>query len=185
MSIHASYESYLRIPKPESYRSFYTLRDSRDIVVSPYFVSRRDAARNPQSDYSRQMANPDTGLPLMIDQLEQMALFAALRSWAEAAADERVLVLRFEDLIGPRQFQFFQQLLAHCDIAMPAETLKALLAAHSFETLSGGRKPGQEDVNAHYRKGVAGDWRNHLTGQRLDHFHAVTGDLVTLLGYEE
>jgi hypothetical protein len=185
VSVYASYESYLRLPKPESYCTFYILRDPRDIVVSHYFASRRDAARNPQSDYSRQMADPDTGLPLMIDTLEKMALFAALRSWAEAAADKRVLMLRFEDLIGPQQFQFFQQLLAYGDIAMPPATLKALLDAHSFETLSGGRKPGEEDVNAHYRKGIAGDWRNHLTGQRLGYFHAVAGDLATFLGYEE
>jgi len=181
-SVYASYTGYLRLPKPESYRTFYIVRDPRDIVVSHYFASRRDAARNPQGEISQRMQNPDTGLLLMIDMLAEMALYAALRSWIDAADDERVLVLRFEDLIGPGQFQRFQQLLTHCDIAMPDETLKTFLAAHSFEALSGGRQPGQEDLNAHYRKGVAGDWRNHLTGQRLDYFYAVTGDLVSRLG---
>ncbi len=101
-----------------------------------------------------------------------------------ANTDAHVLVLRFEDLIGPNQFQFFQRLLVHCDIAMPDEMLKTLLADHSFEKMTGGRKPGQEDVNSHYRKGMADDWRNHLTGPRLAYFCAVTGDLVTRLGYE-
>jgi hypothetical protein len=184
ISVYASYESYLRIPKPEKYRTIYIVRDPRDIVVSHYFASRHDAGRDPQSDYALSMVNPDSGIPLMTDALEKMALFAALRSWADAISDPNVLILRFEDLIGPRQFQLFQQLMAHCDIAMPAQTLKALLADHSFETLSGGRKPGQEDVNNHYRKGVAGDWRNHLSGQCLEHFYTVTGDLVRRLGYE-
>ncbi len=184
VSVYASYESYLRIPKPEAYRTFYVVRDPRDITISHYFASRRDAARNPQSESSKRMADPDTGIPLMIDKLDQMALFVALRSWANVAnTDTHVLVLRFEDLIGPNQFQLFQRLLAQCDIAMPDEVLKTLLADHSFESMSGGRKPGQEDVNAHYRKGIAGDWHNHLTGQRLAHFRAVTGDLVTQLGY--
>ncbi len=184
VSVYASYESYLRIPKPENYRTFYIVRDPRDITISHYFASRRDAARNPQSEFSKRMANLDTGIPLMIDTLEQMALFAAMRSWANVAnTDTHVLVLRFEDLIGPNQFQFFQRLLAHCDIAMPNEMLKVFLADHSFESMSGGRKPGQEDANAHYRKGIAGDWQNHLTGQRLAYFRATTGDLVTRLGY--
>lgn len=184
LSVYAGYEAYLRIPKPEKYRTVYVVRDPRDIVVSHYFASRRDAAREPESVLSRQMADIDTGLPLMIDMLEKMELFAAMRSWASAADDARVSVLRFEDLIGPGQFRFFQHLLTHCDIAMPAEKLRALLADHSFETMTGGRKTGQEDAASHYRKGIAGDWRNHLTGRRLEHFHAVTGDLTALLGYE-
>ena len=164
VSVYASYESYLCIPKLGGYRTFYILRDPRDIVVSHYFATRAGGAQNPHSELFQRMDNPDTGLPLMIDNLEEMALFAAMRSWVEATGDQQVLELRFEDLIGPGQFKFFQQLLAHCDIAMLAERFKALLAAHSFEAISGGRKPGQEDVNAHYRKGVVDAWRNYLTG---------------------
>jgi len=29
--------------------------------------------------------------------------------------------------------------------------------------ISGGRKPGQEDLNSHFRKGIAGDWRDQFT----------------------
>jgi hypothetical protein len=78
VSVYASYESYLRIPKPDNYRTFYVGRDPRDIAISHYFASRRDAARNPQSEFYQRMANPDTGIPLMVDKLDQMALFAAL-----------------------------------------------------------------------------------------------------------
>ena len=98
--------------------------------------------------------------------------------------DPRVLQLCFEDLIGPRQFEVFRNLFAHCDIDMPDGMLRELLEDHSFRALSGGRRPGEEDVVSHYRKGIAGDWKNHFTDEHIEKFRAVTNDLATLTGYE-
>jgi hypothetical protein len=118
VGLYASYENYARIPKPENHKTFFVSRDPRDIVVSHYFASRRDA-QNLNSPHYRILAQPDDGIPWMIDKLEEMGLFSALGSWATIPQDDpRVLLLRFEDLIGPRQFEVFKGLLAHCDIAM-------------------------------------------------------------------
>ncbi|WP_155375167.1 sulfotransferase family protein [Catellatospora vulcania] len=57
------------------------------------------------------------------------------------------------------------------------------LARFSFERLSQGRRPGEEDVHSHYRRGVAGDWRNHLTEVHLKAIDARYGDIVQQLGY--
>lgn len=54
----------------------------------------------------------------------------------------------------------------------------------SFKKLSGGRKKGQENVNSHYRKGVPGDWINHLSPVHVQRFKADYGDLLIRLGYE-
>ncbi len=48
-----------------------------------------------------------------------------------------------------------------------------------------GRKQGQEDKNSFYRKGVRGDWRNHLTESDQALFKSLAGDLLIRLGYEK
>jgi hypothetical protein len=63
--------------------------------------------------------------------------------------------------------------------------MEDVTARHSFEKLSGGREPGQEDVKSHYRKGVHGDWRNHFTPAITRRFKALYGDLLVVGGYEK
>jgi hypothetical protein len=53
-----------------------------------------------------------------------------------------------------------------------------------FEKKAGGRQAGQTNVNSHYRKGVAGDWVNHLTPDHLRHFSDMFGDVLLRTGYE-
>lgn len=67
--------------------------------------------------------------------------------------------------------------------ALPASEVGSVVARKSFERLSGGRSPGQEDVQSHFRKGEPGDWANHLTADHLALFHARHPGLVERLGY--
>lgn len=183
VGLYASYPEYLRVPKSRRYKTFFITRDPRDIVVSHYFMSRRDAERSRNQLHYQKIAGLDEGLSWMIDQLNEMGLFGAQRSWACAANDPNVLCLRFEDLIGDRQLEWFRQLLTHCDIPMPEAVLQDLLADYNFQALSGGRKPGEQDPTSHYRKGVSGDWMNYFTRAHIAKFQAVTGDLVPTIGY--
>lgn len=65
-----------------------------------------------------------------------------------------------------------------------ASAVADIVERRNFKKLSGGRKKGQENVHSHYRKGVPGDWANHLTPAHVDHFKAEYGDLLIQLGYE-
>jgi hypothetical protein len=67
---------------------------------------------------------------------------------------------------------------------LPAAYVPWMLERYSFARLSGGRTPGDEDITSHYRRGVAGDWTNHLTEKHLDAIRDRFGDLVERLGYE-
>jgi Sulfotransferase domain len=67
---------------------------------------------------------------------------------------------------------------------MPAERVLGIVWEHAFAKKSGGRKPGQEDARNHYRKGLAGDWRNHFTPRHVKFFKEHYGDLLLKLGYE-
>lgn len=70
------------------------------------------------------------------------------------------------------------------DEQIPAEKLLGVVFDNRFERLAGGRKRGESDVKSHYRKGVAGDWRNHFT-PKLEHaFKDRYGELLIRLGYE-
>lgn len=53
----------------------------------------------------------------------------------------------------------------------------------SVERLSG-RAKGVEDRNVHYRKGVAGDWRNYFTDEVHQFSDDKAGDLVSSFGSE-
>ncbi len=67
---------------------------------------------------------------------------------------------------------------------LPAERLLGLTWEQDFKKKTGGRKQGAEDLGSHYRKGVAGDWRNHFTERHVAVFKERYNDLLLLYGYE-
>jgi Sulfotransferase domain len=71
-----------------------------------------------------------------------------------------------------------------CPLGVPAERVREAVLACRFEALTGGRPRGQEDVGAHERKGVAGDWRNHFTRRVTRAFKDRFGELLVATGYE-
>ena len=68
---------------------------------------------------------------------------------------------------------------------LPAERLLGIIWEHDFVKKSGGRTPGEEDVTSHYRKGVAGDWRNYFTAEHVRLFKQKYNDVLLKLGYEK
>jgi hypothetical protein len=63
--------------------------------------------------------------------------------------------------------------------------LNRIIERKSFKRMSGGRKKGQENVKNHFRKGVPGDWRNHLDATHVEAFKRRYNPLVLKLGYEK
>jgi len=68
---------------------------------------------------------------------------------------------------------------------IPAERLLGIIFENDFTRKSGGRKPGEEDVKSHYRKGVAGDWRNYFKEEHIAFFKSNYHDVLVKLGYEQ
>jgi hypothetical protein len=67
---------------------------------------------------------------------------------------------------------------------LPIPLLQFMVERNDFTHQAGGRQPGEEDAHHHYRKGVAGDWRNHFTPRVADAFKQRYGDLLIALDYE-
>ncbi|MEV6491450.1 sulfotransferase domain-containing protein [Actinoplanes sp. NPDC051633] len=183
LSLFVSRKGFNAIPKPRRHRTFFVMRDPRDIVVSDYF-STRDS-HTPMGDIPEQRRIL-RGLPVkdgllhMIGHLAKKGTFRSLRSWATAPADEAVRLVKYEDLTGERQAEELESVLRHCGITIPAADLETLLARYSFSNMRGRQASG-----AHYRKGAAGDWRNHFDDDIDSAFTEAAGDLVTRLGYPE
>lgn len=176
-----------RLPKPKDFRAFFVPRDPRDIVTSWYFsvkISHKVMNRIGEMRRVLQELSEEEGLQNVIDAMEREGLFAALRSWQRGAGkDPRYRIFRYEDLTDSNQFTTWRQLMDHCDIRIPDETLRAVLQENAFSVLTKGRERGTEDVNAHLRRGVHGDWKNHFTPAVERKFREVNGSLVDELGY--
>ncbi len=56
--------------------------------------------------------------------------------------------------------------------------LEAVLNGSDFRTRSGGRAPGQEDRANFCRKGIVGDWRNHLSVHEGDRIMAIAAECL-------
>jgi hypothetical protein len=173
------------IPKPERYRAFFVLRDPRDMVVSSYF-STKDS-HGPMGDVVevrkvlRELPKKE-GLLYLIDDLAKKGRFNALRSWVLAPEDDAVKLIRYEDLTGPGQAEEVGALMRHCGIEIPRPELEILLDRYSFSSMN--KKKGAGQVS-HYRKGEAGDWRNHFDDDIQAAFQKAAGaKLVERLGYQ-
>lgn len=101
-------------------------------------------------------------------------------SWILAS---EALLIRYEDLIH-NEHAVFSQIIQHCQINISSKRLKQIVVNNSFAKVTG-RKPGQEDILAHQRKGIVGDWRNHFTDRVKDAFKQRFGDVLIKTGYEQ
>jgi sulfotransferase family protein len=186
--LYIDFENYRSIPKSGPSRAFFVIRDPRDVLVSWYFSIRHSHPSVGVVEGVRDALegrSMNDGLLYCIDALEEKGLFPALRSWSSAAGEGDVRLVRFEDLVGADSLDVFKDLFAYCDIRMTDSALGTLLDTYSFERLSGGRKPGEENRESNYRKGTPGDWQRFFDPSIYNRFNEVTRDLATVLGYEQ
>lgn len=173
-------------------------RDGRDVMTSLYHhllfnlpenkrvgfwahTFRRDL---PFSDYDNTAEN----LPVFLEYF-----FTRPRgphfTWADFARRwhnrPETVHVRYEDLRRDAVGELQQVVFGLTAKPLDAQRAMAIVNEFSFERLSQGRQPGQEEKGSFFRKGVVGDWRNHFSreaGQVFDHF---AGQELILLGYEQ
>ncbi len=185
--LYIDYHNFAAIPKPDAYKAFFVMRDPRDILVSWYFSSKYSHSKMGDIGLIRRKLHDlsqSDGLVYMIGHLKDFGLFAALETWLTAERrDDKVRLLRFEELTGSHKEAVFGELFDFLDINMPERELTLLLEDYRFERLSGGRRKGREDRESHYRKGTPGDWQNYFDRKVSDAFRDTTGDLIERMGY--
>jgi hypothetical protein len=185
--LYVSYDTYRGMDKPETYRTFYVLRDPRDIVVSWYYSTKYSHALLSERMHKRRERLHDLsledGIKCSIDVLYTSGLFDKQRSWATAQLNESERIFHYEDFCDDNE-AFLWNLFYFLEIDCPKKQFSMLIGRHKFGRYSGNRERGTADASSHYRKGVSGDWKNHFDEKILDYFCDVTGNLLTDLGYE-
>jgi hypothetical protein len=180
----------------------HIVRDGRDVVVSsahhrwnnatdvgghrnltPEQVAKREAYRS----------DPATFLATGESIFAEGHVAEIARSWSEsvgrtvengASLGDNYHELRYEDLLAEPVAEV-RRLLEFLGADSSEKVARECVEVASFEQLSGGRAQGEEDSSSFYRKGVAGDWKNHFTEEDRRIFKEEAGELLIQLGYEK
>ncbi len=164
-------------------RLFVLIRDLRDTLISAYFSLRNThEVKTPESAYWRQILmrlNREEGF-LYVMETHLGAYARVQRTWLA----DGVTCYRLEDCMADAPSMLGRMLAEGWGVKVEARLLADLTTRHSFARLSGGRAPGQEDLGSHYRKGVAGDWKEHFTPAVTDRFKELYNDVLIDAGYE-
>jgi lipopolysaccharide transport system ATP-binding protein len=169
---------------PPDSKRFVVLRDPRDTLVSGYF-----SLKGSHPTYKNEEVAAMRGRLQDMD-LEQGLLHTLedwlpanieiQRSWIESGEP----IVQFEELLKDDHGILRDVLLTRCELGVPERRLRKAIDRERFDRLSGGRQPGEEDTTAHYRKGIAGDWRNYFSEPLKDAFKESYGELLIKAGYE-
>jgi len=183
--LYMSYDLYEEIKKPSSYRTFYVKRDPRDIIVSWYWSMKETHGLMGKVGKFRANLQPlefDAGLHYCIDAFSMK--LACMRSWALNSDDENIIFIEFDD-IKNRPDSVIGDILDFAGAEYSNEALSSIVADYSKERMRerdlSTRLHGSE---SHYRS-KASHHKEVFNDSHYDHFYAVSGDLVSLLGYPE
>jgi len=183
-TLYVTKEEFDRAVLPADWIRFVVIRDLRDTLISGYFSWK----------YSHPLLSPglervraklqawrvEDGLLYMAD--EWLASVARIQASWLAAGDE---LIRYEDLLDQDLDILEPMLLDRCGLPVSRERFRQVVVANRFESRTQGRQRGEENVMAHERKGIAGDWRNYFTDKVKSDFKARYAGLLIATGYEQ
>jgi len=182
-TVYVTKQQFDQVLKPEGSRRFVIIRDLRDTLISAYFsIKVSHSLQTWMQDYQRaalQSMTIEDGLIYLMD--EWLTGCARIQlSWIEA--DEPIL--HYEDLLDRDVEVLERVLLDECQLGVSRDLLREAILANRFEHLAGGRARGQEEITAHARKGISGDWRNYFTERVKRAFKIRYGSLLVASGHE-
>ena len=168
--------------QPEECIKFVVIRDLRDTLVSRYFSWKishpviSDSVSRNRTILNR--LNKEAGFLHLMEDERFMLTVDIQMSWIKDDA----LLIKYEELVDD-EYAVFERIIDYCRIDVNRQRLHEIIKYNTFEAVTG-RKRGQEDVNAHQRKGIVGDWRNHFSDRIKERFKQQFGDVLIKTGYE-
>ena len=181
--LYVSYPLYSEISKPPSYKTFYVIRDPRDVVVSWYYsmkYTHRLVGSVSKHRKKLQQMNKSDGIIYCIKELQLK--FAYMRSWWYNRKDPHVYITKFEDLTSDPVSEW-GKIFDHCETGIDDDTLKVVLNRYTKEKMRKRDLESREDDRSHYRREKK-DWRDLFEECHIELFSKANGDLVERLGYE-
>ena len=156
------------------------LRDPRDVLVSmAYYVLGQEKGYLAE----RHGVVGHTPEETMYSESIRSSIISWFRNYAEHRDKVPHVLVLYEDLLN-RPVDAIRTAFGQLGRKAPSSrAIKEVTEKYSFAYFTKGRKPGQENVQHHYRKGIIGDWKNHLTEEEAAQYLAKFGDIVKELGY--
>lgn len=168
------------------------VRDPRDQLVSRMF----HVKRSPKHRWHERIQNMslDEALMVCIEGREGLpgtrTMINLAQSWLHQ--ETAVLCVKYEELLAD-SVGYFSQALRYIGVTKNVNALSEVIVARNrFERLSmgrriwqNGRKPGEENAQSHFRKGITGDWKNYMKPAHIEKFKEVAGQQLIELGYEK
>ncbi|HSQ58795.1 MAG TPA: sulfotransferase domain-containing protein, partial [Gemmata sp.] len=164
-------------------RRFVIIRDLRDTLISLYFSLRyshpvlHDRIQNRRAILS-ELSVEEGLIHLMETQLTGIAQI----QWSWVSAREELI--KYEDLLNHDEEILARVLLHQCRLGVDPGKFHEVVRENRFEARTGGRRPGEEDLGSHERKGISGDWKAHFTAKVRRNFKLVYGSVLIATGYE-
>ena len=181
-TLYLTYEEFSTVTTPQPQSKFVVIRDLRDTLISLYYSARYSHSlgylfsREQRRDFLNGVSK-ETGLHrLMVTQLSRVARIQT--SWVNSGEP----LFRYESLLADEVGQF-SNLFRICGLELAPEQIRNIVDFCSFERQSG-RDRGVEDIMSHRRKGIVGDWSNHLSGPLLAEFKEYFDEVLIETGYE-
>jgi hypothetical protein len=167
---------------------YFILRDPRDVVISHAFFIQDKAVEHVHHGYYQSLGSLEERIQASIQgrpdwQAEQGKagefpdINARYQRYMDWLAEPGVCVLRFEEFLQRRE---------DCLGKMLDEAIKRGFSLHTsreeaIQTLAAAIQPKKSFT---FRKGEAGNWREHFTPAHKDLFKQIAGELLIQLGYE-
>ncbi len=183
-TLYITYQEFMSVTVPQENHKFVIIRDLRDTLVSLYYSLKyshkilKDEHRIARDKLNQ--LNLEEGLEYLMNNNLKRAAFI---QWSWWAARERIY--RYEDLLQHDEGLFEEIFIKVCRLPVTRQQVREAVRTHRFENRTNGRPRGTEDIYAHERKGVAGDWKNHFTPKIKNLFKWAYGSVLIATGYEK
>ena len=189
VTAHARFHPTLRDLLGElRFKQILLLRDPRDVVVSNMFFTKREPGVRHHEFYAEALRSDEERITATIRGFGQDALtdrprasisemFEGYTPWLDNSS---TLVVRFEDLVGPRGGGIGERQLD--EIRRIGDFVGRPLSGEQAQQIA---RKMYSKASLTYRKGIVGDWRNHFTEDHRRIFKQVAGDTLIRLGYEK
>jgi hypothetical protein len=167
---------------------YFMLRDPRDVVISHAFYIADKATQNVHHAYYQSLGSLDERIQVSIQgrpgwQGEGGEAFnfpdinARYQRYLDWLHEPKICILRFEEFIAEREKNLGKML----DCAVQGGFRLQTSREEAVQALAIAIQPKKSFT---FRKGEAGNWREHFTPAHKDMFKQIAGDLLIQLGYE-
>jgi hypothetical protein len=188
---------------PALHRVFYIYRDGRDVMTSLYFDRLRVARHTDRPGSARirrtydrlfgshydpkdivshlptflrfEFANPGRG--------SRVNWSTHIEEWLHDDREGRIVCLSYESLLEDAAKALGTAIEEVTGRPTDPWRLSTTIEKFSMQRQTQ-RRPGEEDLSHHIRKGIVGDWKNYFSREAAETFHELAGDTLIKLGYE-